>query len=215
MYIRSYQQRGRLSHYQNLTSLSAFGSILKIFWEPTSVSVKVILLVWHDKTLRTMATSVLAKRWTLTLLKIQQAFRRSVPFLKDFWGTGVRWYESRILGWTQWVNIYIPIQSLELLGFVHVWTYQRRDGLSHYQNLTSLSAFGSILKDFRELTSVSVKVILLVWHDKTLHTMATSVLAKRWTLTLLKIRQAFRRSVPCLKDFGEPMSVNVKVVLLV
>ena len=101
------------------------------------------------------------------------------------------------------------------LGFVHVWTYQRRDGLSHYQNLTSLSAFDSILKDFRELTSISVKVILLVWHDKTLRTMATSVLAKRWTLTLLKIRQTFRRSVPFLKDFGEPMSVNVKVVLLV
>jgi hypothetical protein len=26
--------------------------------------------------------------------------------------------------------------------------YQRKDGLSHYQNLTSLSVFGSILKDF-------------------------------------------------------------------
>jgi hypothetical protein len=35
--------------------------------------------------------------------------------------------------------------------------------------LTSLSAFGSILKDFRELMSVSAKVILLVRHDETLH----------------------------------------------
>jgi hypothetical protein len=34
------------------------------------------------------------------------------------------------------------------LGLTHVWTHQRRDGLSHYQNLTSLSAFDSILKDF-------------------------------------------------------------------
>jgi hypothetical protein len=29
----------------NSTSLSAFGSILKIFWEPVSTSVKVIFLV--------------------------------------------------------------------------------------------------------------------------------------------------------------------------
>jgi hypothetical protein len=34
------------------------------------------------------------------------------------------------------------------LGLTYVWTCQRRGGLSHYQNLTSLSAFGSILKDF-------------------------------------------------------------------
>jgi hypothetical protein len=36
----------------NSTSLSAFGSILKIFWrEPVSISVKVILLVGQDETL--------------------------------------------------------------------------------------------------------------------------------------------------------------------
>ena len=28
-----------------------------------------------------------------------------------------------------------------------LWAHQRRDGLSYSQNLTSLSAFGSILKD--------------------------------------------------------------------
>jgi hypothetical protein len=32
---------------------------------------------------------------------------------------------------------------------------------------------------------------------------------------ITKIRRAFRRSVPFLKDFWEPMSVNVRVVLLV
>ncbi len=31
----------------------------------------------------------------------------------------------------------------------------------------------------------------------------------------IKIRRAFRRSVPFLKDFREPMSVGVKVILLV
>ena len=62
---------------------------------------------------------------------------------------------------------------------------------------------------------VNVRVVLLVEEDKTMYIMATRALTKRWTLTLLKIRQTFRRSVPFLKDFGEPMSVNVKVVLLV
>ena len=65
-----------------------------------------------------------------------------------FWGNHARWYGSHILDRTQWVNINIPIQGLELLGFIHVRTYQQRDGLSHYQNLTSLSVSGSILKDF-------------------------------------------------------------------
>jgi hypothetical protein len=32
---------------------------------------------------------------------------------------------------------------------------------------------------------------------------------------IVKIRQAFRRLVPFLKDFWEPMSVGVRVVLLV
>jgi hypothetical protein len=32
---------------------------------------------------------------------------------------------------------------------------------------------------------------------------------------ITEIRRAFRRSVPFLKDFWEPMSVNVRVVLLV
>jgi hypothetical protein len=50
-----------------------------------------------------------------------------------------------------------------------LWTHQRRGGLSHYQNLTSLSAFSSILKDFCEPMSVNVKVILLVGHDETLY----------------------------------------------
>jgi hypothetical protein len=32
---------------------------------------------------------------------------------------------------------------------------------------------------------------------------------------ITEIRRAFRRSVPFLKDFWEPMSVDVRVVLLV
>ena len=36
---------------ENLTSLSAFSSILKDFWEPVSVDVRVVLLVGYDKTM--------------------------------------------------------------------------------------------------------------------------------------------------------------------
>ena len=39
----------------------------------------------------------------------------------------------------------------DLIEFGDSWglqMYQRKDRLLHYQNLTSLSAFGSILKDF-------------------------------------------------------------------
>jgi hypothetical protein len=41
-----------------------------------------------------------------------------------------------------------PYIGAETLGFTYAWTHQRRDGLSHYQNLTSLSASDSILKIF-------------------------------------------------------------------
>jgi hypothetical protein len=39
-----------------------FGSILKDFWEPTSVGVRVVLLVEDDTTLYTMVTIVPTKR---------------------------------------------------------------------------------------------------------------------------------------------------------
>ena len=49
------------------------------------------------------------------------------------------------------------------------------------QKLTSLSAFGFILKDFFfwKLMSVNARVILLVEDDLTLYTMVTSVPTKR------------------------------------
>jgi hypothetical protein len=42
----------------------------------------------------------------------------------------------------------------DLTLYTMVRSYQRKDRLSHYQKLTSLSAFGSILKDFLEGTDV-------------------------------------------------------------
>ena len=62
--------------------------------------------------------------------------------------------------------------------------------------------------------SINARVVLLVGYDKTMYTMATNVSMKRWTLTLPKFDEPFGvRSI--LKDFWEPMSVNVRVVLLV
>jgi hypothetical protein len=60
--------------------------------------------------------------------------------------------------------------------------------------------------------SVDVRVVLLVGYDKTLYTRINEKIDSHIT----EIRRAFWRSVPFLKDFWrEPMSVNVRVVLLV
>ena len=63
----------------------------RFFREPTSVYVRVILLVKYDKTMYTMATSISTKRWTLTLPKFDEPF-------------GVRFHFERFLG-TESVNV--------------------------------------------------------------------------------------------------------------
>ena len=96
-------------------------------------------------------------------------------------------------------------------------TYQRKDGLSPYQNSTSLSAFGSILKKtFWEPVSVDARVVLLVEDDKNIYTMATNVSTKRWTLTLPKFDKPFGvRFHFEKKKFLGIASVDVRVILLV
>ena len=54
---------------------------MKIFKEPTSVDVRVVLLVGYDKTMYTRVNEKIDSHIT----EISRAFRRSVPFLKDFW----------------------------------------------------------------------------------------------------------------------------------
>ena len=56
-----------------------------------------------------------------------------------------------------------------------------------------------------------MRVVLLVGYNKTMYTCINEKIDSHVT----EIRRAFRRSVPFLKDFWEPMSVNVRVVLLV
>ena len=62
--------------------------------------------------------------------------------------------------------------------------------------------------------SVNVRVVLLVGYDKTMYMMVTR-LNEKIDSHITKIRRAFRRSVPFFENFWEPMSVNVRVVLLV
>ena len=54
--------------------------------------------------------------------------------------------------------------------YMMVTSVPTKDGLSHYQNSTSLSAFGSILKKKKLGTvSIDVRVVLLVEYDKTMY----------------------------------------------
>jgi hypothetical protein len=84
-------------------SLSALGSILKNFWEPTSVDMRVILLVEGDTmgaylrpyidlgTLRvymymyTMVIDTSTRRWALTLPKFDEPFGPRFHFENFFW----------------------------------------------------------------------------------------------------------------------------------
>ena len=57
--------------------------------------------------------------------------------------------------------------------------YQRKDRLSHYRKLTSLSAFGFILKGFFFSKPMSVNARVILEDDATLYTMVTIVPTKR------------------------------------
>ena len=181
--IRTHQRRDGLSHYQNLTSLSVFGSILKdFFFLGTDVGkCEGCTFDWgrHDSIHN--GYNCTNEKIDSHITKIWRAFRRSVPFWKIFffgnrcqlvWGSYFWLRTTR--RYKQWLQ-----------------SYQWKYGLSHYQNLTSLSAFGSILKDFWEPVSVNVRVVLLVEDNTTLYTMVTIVSTKRWTLTLPKFDEPF------------------------
>ena len=67
----------------------------------------------------------------------------------------------------------------------------------------------------RELTSVDVRVVLLVEGDKTIYMMVTSAPTKRWTLTLSKLDEPFGVWFHFERFFREPTSVDVRVILLI
>jgi hypothetical protein len=61
--------------------------------------------------------------------------------------------------------------------------------------------------------SVNARVVLLVGRTTRLFT--KRCINEKLDSHITEIRRAFRRSIPFLKDFWEPMSVNVRVILLV
>ena len=85
------------------------------------------------------------------------------------------------------------------------------------KNLTNLSAFGSILKNFWEPISVGVKVVFSVEDNTTLRIPIEFGNSK---CTNKKIDSRTTQNLTSLsalgsKDFWEPTSVNARVVLLV
>ena len=169
-----------------------------------------------------MVTCVPTKRWTLTLPKFDEPFGFRFHFEKILWGNQRRlmwgsyfWLRTTWL-YTQWLQI---CQRKDRLS--HYWNFDEPFGVRfHFENfwgnrvsrcegrtfgwlwqdyvhdgyertnekldshiteiLTSLSAFGSILKFFwKEPMSVNVRVVLLVGYDKTTYMMVTRVSTKR------------------------------------
>jgi hypothetical protein len=85
-WLQSYQRKDRLSHYPKLTSLSAFGSILKVFF--LSVSARVVLSVGDDLTLYMMVTIVRKDR--LSYYQKLTSLSAFGSILKDFFGNRCR-----------------------------------------------------------------------------------------------------------------------------
>jgi hypothetical protein len=85
-----------------------------------SVNARVILLVGYDKTMYTCINEKIDSHTT----EIRRAFRRSVPFLKDFWEpTSVNERVVLLVGYDK--TLYIPCRvwnSLGLSGLQRVWT---------------------------------------------------------------------------------------------
>jgi hypothetical protein len=57
---------------------------------------------------------------------------------------------------------YIESRTLRVNTYVHSGLINKEIGFHTSKNLTGLSAFGSILKDFWEPVSIGVKVVFLV-----------------------------------------------------
>jgi hypothetical protein len=93
-------------------------------------------------------------------------------------------------------TLFVPYRVWKLLGFTSVLTKRWTLALSKFDEPYGVQSHFEKKKFVRESTLVNAKVILLIEYDKTLYTTAISVLPKRRTLTLLKIRRAFQRSVP-------------------
>ena len=150
---------------KNSTSLSVPGSILKDFWEPMSVGVKVILLVEDDKTLyipcrvgNSWGSHVqdgykcINEKMDSHITKIRWAFRHSVSFWKIF-GNRCRsmWGSYSWLRTTRLYTTSCRVGNSLGLPCVCTWwlqAYQQKDGLSHYQKFDKLFSIWFHFKRF-------------------------------------------------------------------
>ena len=228
----THQQGDGFSHYQNLTSLLAHGSILEKFWGNRCWSmwesyswlkltkwVNIYILIWSWKLL---GFTCICTWWSwmhqqgdgLSHYQNLTSLSAHGSILENFWGNQC-WSMCESYSWlklTKWMNIYIPIWNWKLLGFTCIctrwsWMHQQGDGLSHYQNSTSLSAHGSILENFGGTDVGRCASHTLSWRRQdyirphveleTLRAfmcmcmMVTDASARRWTLTLPKFDELF------------------------
>jgi hypothetical protein len=129
---------------------------------------------------------------------------------------------------------HIELETLRIYVYVHDGLINKEIDFHTTKNSTSLSTLSSILKDFWELMSVGVKVILLVEDDtmgKHLHPYIESrtlrvyvyvhydygILNKEIDFHITKNSTSLSAlgSILEKKKIWEPMSVGVKVILLV
>ena len=100
--------------------------------------------------------------------------------------------------------------------WLYTWCINKKLDSHITENLTSLSAFGSIFERIlgTDVGKCEGRTFGWGWHDS-IHNGYKRINKKIDYHILSKIRRAFRRSVPFLKIFEEPTSVDVRVVLLV
>ena len=144
----------------NLSCLSALGSIFERFlgnrcqvvWKSYSwlnIMGGYLHSYTEFRTLRVRTCMDLStKRWTFTLSKFDKPFGVRFHF-ERFLRIDIGWCEGHTLGWT-WQD---PIHN----GYKYI---NEKIGSHITENLTSLSAFGSILKIFEGTVSVNVRVVL-------------------------------------------------------
>ena len=103
---------------------------------------------------------------------------------------------------------YTELETLKVYVYIHDGLINKEIDFHTTKNSTSLSALDSILKDFWELMSIDMRVILLVEDDKTLYILCR--VGNSWGSQVqdsykhvneekdshtTKIRRAFRRSI--------------------
>ena len=160
-----------------------------------------------------MDTNVSTKRWILTLLKIWRAFRRSVPFWRNFWEPMSVNVRVALL-----VEDYMTLYILIEFGTLRVYKCTNEKIDSHTTKIRrAFRRSVPFWKFFFWETDVGrCEGRTLGWgQHNSIHNGYKRINEKMNSHILSNIWRAFRRLVPFRKFFREPTSVDVRVVLLV